>query len=1030
MCKVYAYYVLCLVLCMCSGVAFGATEDDVPDWENPMVVGINKLPYHATLTLPSQRGSHEEWKSLDGVWKFKWSNCPENRPADFYKNDYDVKEWDDIVVPGNWQMQGFDIPIYTNSNNPFRKDIPRVTSEPPKNFWAYENRNPVGSYVTDFVVNKHNRRMILHFDGVKSAFYVWVNGKKVGYSQSSMNDAEFDITDFVIDGRNRLAVEVYRWSDGSYLEDQDMWRLSGIYRSVGIWMRPQTYIADYTVRPSLDNSLQNGRVVVDALLQNASSASQKNLMVEVKFGGKTYSSKPTSVGSNKQGEVSISFDVANPLLWSAEHPNLYDIEICLKQGNKQIEQFEYKTGFRKIEIRGEVFYYNNQPIKLKGVNRHEHHPRMGRAVDEPTMRRDLELMKQANINWLRTSHYPDNPLFYELCDEYGIYVMDEANQESHSFGIGNKVLGDSPDWTLAHVDRAEALVQRDKNHPSVIIWSLGNEGGSGRNFKAMRDAVKKIDGSRPVFSDSDRGVSEIYDDSYLSPDRLAEMAKRIDYQPFIMREYCHSMGNALGNFKEYWDVIYADSSIAGAAIWDWVDQGIAKKIDGSPLSYDEDPNNLSLLEDEYWAYGGDFGDNPNDNHFCINGLIGPDRIPHPHYYECQKVYQNIRFEQTDNPREVKLTNLFAFSSLSEFDYTYQWLLNGEVESEGNGVLEGDILTVGDMPLGDGEKCLAVSACLRESKIWAEKGFAVAREQFTYGSFECPHLAKSENKIVNKADDNNVYVSVGNQTIRWNRRNGAITSWKIEDTELIETPFEPYFWKPANDSQLANGYLNRLGAWRNAAKDRMVENVEVTENEICTTILFTMKLPTIGASYILKYNVFANGEIEVTADYKPEKINIPLMPKFGFKVGLRLADSMVKWYGRGPFENYPDRKTAAFVGIYELPINEMMTDYVHPQDNGNRSDVRWLTIDGFEDAAFRLASAQPFNFRTWNYDEEALEKASHPYLIDTSYYVNLNVDLNIHGVGGNDGWGARTLDKYTIDGNHPYHFQFVMNMTEK
>ena len=557
---------------------------DAPDWENPYVIGINKEAYHATLDVPCGIADRTDVLTLDGVWKFHWSPDPGCRPADFYKQDYDCSGWDDIVVPCPWQLQGFGKAIYTNMTSPYKLDWPKVMTAPDDTTWySYAHRNPVGSYVTTVSLPEKDpsRHYFLEFGGVKSAMYVWINGIKVGYSQNSMAPAEFDVTPYLRQGANKLAVEVYRWSDGSYLEDQDMWRTSGIFRSVRLWSRPAVFIRDYWLKPTLDKSLTWGRLDVDVVLDNRSGISGSYSEVSVVFNGQTRVGRIELDGSPEQ-TVSVSFDIDHPALWSAESPSLYDVTISLVGG----ESFRYKTGFRTVEVDGEMFKINGKAVKLKGVNRHEHDPRTGRTVSEELMRRDLELMKQANINLVRTSHYPDDPRWYQLCDEYGMYVMDEANQESHGSMRSNTVVGDQEIWRESHVDRALALVQRDKNHPCIVMWSLGNEGGTGRNMVAMRDAVKALDTSRPVICDTDRDQSDIYDDGYLSPDALRREAQRISDRPFIMREYAHAMGNSLGNLQEYWDVINADPSIMGAAIWDWVDQGIAALIDGSPLSYD------------------------------------------------------------------------------------------------------------------------------------------------------------------------------------------------------------------------------------------------------------------------------------------------------------------------------------------------------------------------------------------------------------------------------------------------------------
>jgi len=1010
-----------------------------PDWENPAIVEINKQAYHATLTIPSEQSARDDIVSLDGKWKFHWAKDPASRPQDFYSPDFDITDWDNIVVPGNWQMQGFGKPIYTNITYPFAKDLPRVTSDPPDYFFSHDNRNPVGSYVTTFAVTPEmtGKRLFLHFGGIKSAMYLWVNGEKVGYSQNSMSPAEFDITDLVKQGQNRLAVEVYRWSDGSYLEDQDMWRLSGIFRSVELWIRPQTHIQDYTLTASPSADFQTTLFKAQFDLRNLSEQARDNLSVSLRLTGEDAAGRPIAkqlqsklalVAASSTATVALAAPLENPRLWSAEKPYLYDVAITLRQGDIALESFHCQVGVRRIKIAGEVFLINGEPVKLKGVNRHEHHPRTGRFVDAATMEKDIQLMKRANINFLRTSHYPNTPLLYELCDRYGLYVMDEANQESHAYGIGNQELGDNPDWTAAHVDRAVSLVERDKNHPCVVLWSLGNEGGRGRNFQAMADAVRALDDSRPIFCDSDDSVSAIHDDSYLSPERLKDVAKKTTDRPVSCLLYAHAMGNSLGNLREFWDVIEADESIVGAAIWDWVDQGIARKIDGSSLAYGTDPSSLELQHDEFWAYGGDFGDNPNDGAFCINGLVAPDRTPHPHYFEVRKVYQYIDFKLKADKR-VRLTNQYDFTALDEFDYRYEWLRDGHIIDTGTLRLsDKDELKIPPSPATDGELCLNVYALLRAATSWAEKCYAVADEQFVIQTTDAPPLTATDGQVELQETPDSWTVSASSNTFEIDKATGALISWKDNGKELLYGGLEPYFWKPANDNQIRNDYSERLGQWKTAAQDRLVHSVTATQGNGLAVIEAEMSLP-VGASYHLTYMVNGAGKIQVEAVYQPENDTIPAIPKFGMRLRLPPQMDQVEWYGRGPFENYPDRKTAAFLGHYALNLDQFVTDYIVPQDNANRSDVRWFSLSGDGQPTLKITGLQPLNFRVWPYGEEDLEGKQHPYQIPTCKFINVNIDLNIHGVGGNDSWGARTLDPYTNDGNQPYRYSFVMELNQ-
>ncbi|MBN2161415.1 MAG: DUF4981 domain-containing protein [Pontiellaceae bacterium] len=1027
-----------------SSVLLGSTTSvfaQLHDWENPAVIGINKEKAHAPFVPASEKTSDTRVVSLNGQWRFKWSPDPESRPRDFYSENYSVADWDQIRVPGNWQMQGYGRPIYTNMKYPFKPDLPKVTEEPDRYFYSHDHRNPVGSYRTEFDVSAEwlKQRVFIHFGGVKSAFYLWVNGKKVGYSQGSMTPAEFDITDYIRPGKNQLAVEVYRWSDGSYLEDQDMWRLSGIFRDVDLFIRPPVFIEDFFVIAEPNDAWTHARAVIEVAVENRAKVAGEVIVEAVVSGTPkplTITRKTDSIKPSENRAITLEILIDNPELWSAETPNLYDLHVILKStGGKTIDTAHCRFGVKKVAVQGEVFTINGKAVKLKGVNRHEHHPRTGRHVDLATMTRDIQLMKQANINWVRTSHYPNDPLFYELCDTYGLYVMDEANQETHGFGIGNSIMGDDPEWEAAHVDRPVSMVERDKNHACVIMWSLGNEGGSGHNFEAMAEAVSAIDPSRPVYCDSDRSVSAIYDEGYLSPERFKRLGEEITDRPVCMREYAHAMGNSVGNLQEYWDVIYADESIVGAAIWDWVDQGIAKPIDGSPLQYGTEPASLALKDGEYWAYGGDFGDQPNDGPFCLNGLVGPDRVPHPHYYEVQKVYQPILFELVgQKPLRLKITSRYHVLSLDAVSLSYSFCVNGkELPQESltfKPLLPGESCVI-EIPRPAGldyttaDVCLNLSARLKSSTLWAEKGFRVAREQFVLkrGAIQSVqavpeelNVQESEKQIRIEGDGFRAVVS---------KENGALVSWMQDGDELLHGPLEPYFWKPANDNQKRNGYNDRLGPWRKAADNRVIKQIRHELQDGLAMVRCIMELPDIGAEYALDYTINGQGRIQVQADYQPQQGSIPLMPKFGMRMQLQERFDHIVWYGRGPFENYPDRKSGSLIGLYESTLVDFISDYIVPQDNANRGDVRWFSLADDAGRTIIVTGLQDLCFRAWPYIEDDVEKAHHPHELPDGDLINLNIDLNIHGVGGNDAWGARTLAPYTIDGNQSFCLGFIL-----
>ncbi len=996
------------------------------DWENPRVLGINKLPYHATLQMPSLERQSREMVWLDGKWAFHWSPDPESRPAGFMLDSYDVSAWDSIAVPGNWQMQNHGKPIYVNIAYPFERDRPRVTSEPPAHWYAHDHRNPVGSYVTEFEATPEMlaSNVTLSFEGVKSAMYVWLNGQRVGYSQNPMSPAEFDITPLLRPGSNRLAVEVYRWSDGSYLEDQDMWRLSGIFRPVRLIVRPHAHIADYNVdgtpAPDYGSALVEARVK----LCNTAAGASAPLVATLAIDGATVASQPVVVAPGDTTTVVLTHTIGQPRLWSAETPELYPYTLTLATADgTQLQSYDWHLGLRRVETAGEVFKINGRNVKLRGVNRHDHHPRTGRWVDDATIEQDLRLMKQAGINFLRTSHYPDRPLLYELCDRYGIYVMDEACQESHGYGYANEEMGHDPEWRDAHVDRAVSLVSRDRNHPSVIIWSLGNEGGVGPNIQAMHDTVVALDPTRLPFYDCHPRYSALHDEGYPTPEMMRDNARAVTDKPYIAREYAHAMGNSMGNFREYWDVIYADSTIAGAAVWDWVDQGIAKPVDGSPL---RPSASLALAGDEFWAYGGDFGDQPNDANFCINGLVGPDRVPNPHFYELKHIYAPVWMERRGDA--IHLTNHDSFTPLDAYDYRYVLLKGGEPAGAGPLALDGDsILLPQWSPCGRGT-WLNVYACLRDSTLWAPAGHVVAAEQFELEPYTAaaraagpaPRYVRSHGRHALSAGDSRFTVDAS----------GALVSWTVAGREMLAGPLEPYFGKPVNDNQDKNAYYKEkmLPLWRIQGSGRKAGKARTsTAPDGSVTLSIPATLPA-GAALELSYTLRPAGALAVAMDYRPLCDTLPLMPKFGMRMRLPAEMNLVDYLGRGPQENYPDRKSGYFMGRYTMPLRDYAHDYIRPQDNGNRSDVYRLQLASASPAVPAVvieAAGEPLNIRAWDYDEEALERAAHPHELERGAFVNVNIDGAVHGVGGADTWGRPTLEQYTIDACVPRSYSFTL-----
>ena len=649
----------------CVLIITAAAFAQVPDWENPEMISRNKEPAHCTLVpypdtqtaLTASRESSPYFKLLNGDWKFNWVRKPGHRPRDFQKPDYDVSDWNDIPVPSNWELHGYGIPIYTNTIYPFSPENPN----PP---YIPHNYNPVGSYRTEFTIPSdwQGRQVFLHFDGVKSAFYLWINGQKVGYSQGSMTPAEFNITEYLRDGKNVLATQVYRWCDGSYVEDQDTWRLSGIYRDVYLFSTPQVHLRDFFIRCDLDEQYRDAALKVTAKLRNHGTRQTKAHSVEVTLlddNGKTVGGEPLMAGKAKnitagaESVIEMQADISNPKKWSAETPNLYTVLLTVKDSTgKVIEVERCNFGFREVEIRDAQIFVNGVSIKVKGVNRHEHDPDYGFTVPVGRMIQDLELTKQANMNMIRTSHYPNAPIWYDLCDKYGIYLMDEANMESHGLSYGlNRLPGSDPKWREASVDRMASVVQRDKNHPSVIFWSLGNEAGHGDNIRAMAEYTRQADPTRLLQYRQMNSVVDTDNLSYQTVEWIINWAKEHPDRPYLMEEYAYARGNAVGNFQEYQDAIESHDNLVGALIWDWADKALRKFTADGQM---------------FWAYGGDYGPpgTPSDGTMIADGVVGPDRDPEPEYYEVKKVYQYIKAKPVDLAAgKLRIHNKYNFLSL-------------------------------------------------------------------------------------------------------------------------------------------------------------------------------------------------------------------------------------------------------------------------------------------------------------------------------------------------------------------------------
>ena len=1013
-------------------------SDEVLDWENPEVVGCNKEPGHCTLVpypdnrmaLKAEREASPYYRSLNGNWKFKWVRKPADRPVDFYRPDYDVSRWKEISVPSNWQLHGYGIPIYLNVPFPFPPNPPHIPHD----------YNPVGSYRTEFTIppNWKGRQVFIHFDGVKSAFYLWINGRMVGYSQNSMTPAEFNITTYLEPGRNIIAAEVYRWSDGSYLEDQDMWRFSGIYRNVYLFSTPRVHIRDFFVRTDLDEQYADGMLLIRPRVASYTKEKLDGWTVQAHLYdeqekpvlGETSTSVPAILNEKYPQRDNVKFallegKVANPKKWSAEHPNLYTLVLTLNDAaGRVIEAESCKVGFRKVEIRDGQLFVNGRSIKLFGVNRHEHDPDHGRAIPRSRMLQDIMLLKQNNINAVRTSHYPDDPHWYDLCDKYGIYLIDEANLESHGL---RGYLSNVPTWHAAFVERAIRMVERDKNHPSVIFWSLGNETGCGPNHAAMAAWIKDYDPTRPIHYEGAQGKpTDPYYVDMLSrmyariPEMVRLATNPVDTRPMIQCEYAHAMGNSVGNLKEYWDAIRSHKRLIGGFIWDWADQGLRK---------------TSPTGKKFWAYGGDFGDNPNDGNFCCNGIVQPDRKPNPSLHEVKKIYQRIWTEPLDLVAgNVRIYNEYDFADLDFVDISWELTANGKVIQKGilpklslapKKKQELRIPFRKPEPTPGTEYWVKVSFALAKNTSWAERGHVVAWDQFRV-LVETPPAAQmnlaamppvelSESAGAFNVNGREFELTVGKAT-------GAIESLKFRDAQLIESPLIPNFWRVPIDNDNGNRMPRRLGVWRSAGPNRKIRRVWA-EQPAPQVVRITAEatLPAPNSKYRSIYTVFGSGDVIVESSLEPGK-RLPNLPRFGMQMAVPGRFNNMSWFGRGPHETYWDRKTGAAVGLYSGSVDRQIHLYVRPQETGNKSDVRWMALTDKSGLGLLAIGIPLIDAGAWPFGMEDLEKATHTHELPERDFITVNLDYKQMGVGGDDSWGAKTHPEYTLPAK-PYNYSF-------
>ncbi|MCP4543525.1 MAG: DUF4981 domain-containing protein [Chloroflexi bacterium] len=1041
------------------------TRGKLNDWDNPRTVERNKEPTHTTLVpfadeataLAGNREVSPYFELLNSNWRFHWSRTPALAPEGFYRKDFDVSDWAKITVPGNWELQGYGKPIYINWGYPFPQNgIPRMPPEiaqgeplPP----IPEDDNPTGCYLQTFAIPEDwsEREVFVLFEGVDSAFHLWVNGQKVGYSQDSRLPAEFNITPYIYPGDNSLAVRVYRYSDGSYLEDQDFWRLSGIYRDVYLFATPRVHIRDFYVRTELDDAYRDAVLKVTVGVRNYGNQDASGHIVELALFDETSrhvnrSAQVIAVGAGSEISVDMDMVVSNPKKWSAEQPNLYTLLITLKNAAGDVLEVERcNVGFRQVQVKDGQIHVNGAPVVFKGVNRHEHDPDTGHTVTVESMIQDIRLMKQFNVNAVRTCHYPDDSRWYDLCDRYGLYLIDEANLETHAT-LGK--LANDPAWRDAFLERAIRMVERDKNHPSIIIWSLGNESGYGPNHDSMADWIHQRDPDRPVHYEGatewkgdykgpdDAPTIDMISVMYPSVEKTIELSQIPgETRPFIMCEYAHSMGNSTGNLREYWDVIAEHPRFQGGFIWDWVDQGLRQ-----------------VMEDgvEYFAYGGDFDDDPHDGSFCINGLISPDREPHPGLWEHKKIAEPLQVEPIDLAAgEFRIINKYTFSDLSGLDISWTLSAGGEAFQSGKlgrmntpaGESERVTIPFHEPELQPGtEYWLTVSFVLAGDNLWAERGHEVAWTQFQM-PFAAPARTKpSANSMRSlKMKESQTEIAIQGQDLKllFDKKTGYIASLHYVGEGLVDQGPALNIWRAPTDNDASIWGDQKMAIrWRKAGLDRLYERVteinatqltpQIVQVEVHAVSVPVDSSPAQHDSVFFEcnytYTIYGSGDVIVDTHVVPDG-NLPPLPRIGLQMRLPGHYKNLNWYGRGPHETYMDRKLGAKVGLYGGTVDEQYVPYVVPQENGNKTDVRWVALTNQDGVGLLVVGMPLLNVSAHHFSTQDLTQAAHTYELERRDDITLNLDYAQSGLG-NESCGPGVLPQYILE---PREIRFKLRL---
>jgi beta-galactosidase len=1017
--------------------------------ENPETIGINKELDHATLmpysnlaeALKANRRASSLAISLNGMWKFNWVDWPQKRPVNFYKPSYDVSKWKDIKVPSSFQVQGYGTPDYSNFTLIFQSDFPRVMTEPKnKKYTTLTERNPVGSYRRDFDVPTtwSGRRIFITFDGVDAGFFLWVNGKKVGYSVNSRNAAEFDLTKYVHPGKNMLAVEVYRFTSGSYLENQDMWRLSGIFRNVTLWNAPQEHIRDFFIKTNLDNKYRDADLTVSAKVKNYSNVAMPARQIEVtlynglvKVPGAAVKKSVPALQPGEEVKVETSFHVTNPEKWTAETPKLYTSVITLNNGATTLETMSARTGFREIEIKGRLFLVNGVPIKLKGVNRHENWPDDGHAVTEEQMIKDIVLIKQTNSNHVRTCHYSDDPRWYELCDEYGIYLVAEANVECHA---QQNQFNEEPTIKAAIIERNVANVENFKNHPSVVIWSLGNEcGRGGTNFRAALQAIRNID-NRPTHYEgfgtgNDRNPADIDSQMYTNVNSLESAATDSKLtKPFYLCEYAHAMFNSMGSVDIYNDLFDKYPNLLGGAIWEWEDQG---------LYNNRDPNHPII------AYGGGFGEFPNDHYFIHKGVVFSDRSPKPHFPELKHAYQWISIKAKDlDKKTFTIKNRYQFTNLSAFDGKWEVSENGTTISSGNLAIgsvtpfhEKDIkLPYAINPKPGAEYFVRISFQLKSDKLWAKTGFEIAEQQF--------ELHTPVPAIVSKSQGGNLTLNDGKDAIKvkgtdfnltFDKTKGTFTKIEKDGDNILRNEGGPmlHLWRAPHQKDDMWAYTdwvkNGLKEISWVANDVKATQLAPNVVQISANLTGTGKQNFVVHHKVV-YTINGKGEIkaENSVDFSDPKL---VLARIGVRMFLNKDLNQVDYLGRGPMENYGDRKSGYNVGHYSSSVVKQMTGYEKPMEQGNHEDVRWANLTAANGLGVAIKQVDSvMQMSALPYSDEEMDPVEYKIDLPKSSGTVLCISHKTLGVGSN-GCGPRPLEPYQVHANAT-SFSYEIDLSKK